>query len=280
MGWRARAPERTIVEALQDRSERSDSGGHRQVGDFSPIGRYLRTMNTTSKSIYRGHRFPAEVIEQAVWLYFRFPLSLRMVEDLLAARGIIVSHETVRCWAEKFGRIYANKIRRRAPRFGDKWHLDEVVISINGKKHWLWRAVDADGFVLDALVQGRRDRRAAEKLLRKLIRKQSRAPRVVITDKLGSYGAARAGMGMNFEHRQHKGLNNRAENSHLPTRRREKIMKRFKSARHLQRFVSIHDPIANLHNFSRQALSSSDYRALRSEAMIVWREIAELANAA
>ena len=237
-------------------------------------------MNTTSKSIYRGHRFPAEVIEQAVWLYFRFPLSLRMVEDLLAARGIIVSHETVRCWAEKFGRIYANKIRRRAPRFGDKWHLDEVVISINGKKHWLWRAVDADGFVLDALVQGRRDRRAAEKLLRKLIRKQSRAPRVMITDKFGSYGAARAGMGMNFEHRQHKGLNNRAENSHLPTRRREKIMKRFKSARHLQRFVSIHDPIANLHNFSRQALSSSDYRALRSEAMIVWREIAELANAA
>ena len=100
---------------------------YRQVGDFSPIGRYLRTMNTTSKSIYRGHRFPAEVIEQAVWLYFRFPLSLRMVEDLLAARGIIVSHETVRCWAEKFGRIYANKIRRRAPRFGDKWHLDEGV---------------------------------------------------------------------------------------------------------------------------------------------------------
>ena len=97
-------------------------------------------MNTTSKSIYRGHRFPAEVIEQAVWLYFRFPLSLRMVEDLLAARGIIVSHETVRCWAEKFGRIYANKIRRRAPQFGDKWHLDEVVITIAGKKYWLWRA--------------------------------------------------------------------------------------------------------------------------------------------
>jgi putative transposase len=241
---------------------------------------YLSAMMTTSKSIYRGYRFPAEVIQQAVWLYFRFPLSLRMVEDLLAVRGIIVSHETVRCWAEKFGRIYASKIRRRAPQFGDKWHLDEVVISINGKKHWLWRAVDADGFVLDALVQSREGRRAAEKLLRKLIRKQCRAPRVMVTDKLGSYGAARTGMGMNFEHRQHKGLNNRAENSHLPTRRRERIMNRFKSARHLQRFVSIHDPIANLHNFPRHAMSSSDYRALRSEAMAAWREIAELGVAA
>jgi putative transposase len=189
---------------------------------------YLSAMMTTSKSIYWSYRFPAEVIEQAVWLYFRFPLSLRMVEDLLAARGIVVSFEAVRCWAEKFGRTRVSKIRRRAPQFGDKWHLDEVVISINGKKHWLWRAVDADGFVLDALVQSRRDRRAAEKLLRKLIRKQSRTPRVMVTDKLGSYGAARTGMGMTFEHRQHKGLNNRAENSHLPTRRRERIMKRFK----------------------------------------------------
>ena len=208
----------------------------RQVDEMSTMSGYPSLMIKASKSIYRGYRFPAEVIEHAVWLYFRFPLSLRMVEDLLAARGITVSHQTVRCWAEKFGRIYANKIRRRAPQFGDKWHLDEVVISINGKKHWLWRAVDADGFVLDALVQSRRDRRAAERLLRKLIRKQARAPRVMVTDKLGSYGAARTGMGMNFEHRQHKGLNNRAENSHLPTRGREKIMKRFKSARHLQRF--------------------------------------------
>jgi putative transposase len=188
-------------------------------------------MMTTAKSIDRGYRFPAEVIEHAVWLYFRFPLSLRMVEDLLAAREIIVSHETVRCWAETFGRIYTNKIHRRAPQFGDKWHLDEVVISINGKRQCHVRAVDADGFVLDALVQSREGRRAAEKLLRKLIRMQSRAPRVMVTDKLGSDGAARTGMGMTFEHRQHKGLNNRAENSHLPTRRRERVMKRFKSAR-------------------------------------------------
>jgi putative transposase len=250
---------------------------------------YLSAMMTTSKSIYRGYRFPADVIEQAVWLYFRFPLSLRMVEDLLAVRGIIVSCEAVRCWAEKFGRIYANKIRRRAPQFGDKWHLDEVVISINGKPQCHVRAVDADGFVLDALVQSREGRRAAEKLLRKLIRKQSRAPRVMVTDKLGSDGAARTGMGMTFEHRQHMGLNhmglnNRAENAHLPTRRRKRIMKwimkRFKSARHLQRFVSIHDGVANLHTFPRHAMSSSDDRAFRSEAMVAWRKIAELGIAA
>ena len=199
-------------------------------------------MTKTPSALYRGHRFPAEVIAHAVWLYFRFPLSLRMVEDLLAARDIIVSHETVRRWAEKFGRDFANKIRRRTPRYGDKWHLDEVVVAINGKKHWLWRAVDQEGFVLDVLVQSRRDQRSAERLLRKLLRKHGRSPRVMITDKLGSYGAARRAMGMKFEHRQHKGLNNRAENSHLPTRRRKRIMKRFKSARHLQRFLSIHDP--------------------------------------
>ena len=125
---------------------------YRQVDELSTLVGYLSSMIKTSKSICLGYRFPAEIIEHAVWLYFRFPLSRRMVEDLFAARGIIVSHETVRCWAEKFGGIYANKIRRRTPRFRDKWHLDEVVISINGNKHWLWSAVEADGFVLEALV--------------------------------------------------------------------------------------------------------------------------------
>jgi putative transposase len=153
------------------------------------------------------------------------------------------------------------------------------VITIQGKKYWLWRAVDQDGFVLDALVQSRRDRRAAERLLRKLIRNQARAPRVMVTDKLRSYGAARSGMGMTFEHRQHKNLNNRAENSHQPTRRRERIMKRFKSTRHLQRFVSIHDPIANLFHFPRHCLSACEYRALRTEAMIVWNDVASLDRA-
>jgi putative transposase len=179
---------------------------------------------------YAGHRFPAEVISHAVWLYFRFPLSLRMVEEMLAARGIIVSHETMRQWARKFGEAFANQIRRRLPAAGDKWHLDEVVLKIAGKKHWLWRAVDQNGIVLDILVQSRRDKQAAKRLLRKLLKKQRRPPRVLITDKLASYGAAKGEVMPSVEHRKHKGLNNRAENSHQPTRRRERQMKRFKSA--------------------------------------------------
>jgi putative transposase len=235
-------------------------------------------MSKVQRSRFHGHRFPAEIISHAVWLYFRFPLSLRMVEDLIASRGIVVSHETVRRWAEKFGRDFANQIRRRAPQFGDKWHLDEIVITINGKRHWLWRAVDSEGYVLDALVQSRRDTSGALRLLRKLIRKQVQVPRVLVTDKLGSYGAARRTMKMGFAHRQHKGLNNRAENSHQPTRRRERIMKRFKSARHLQRFVSIHDPIANLFNLPRSCMTATEYRALRGEAMTVWAELAGIAQ--
>src|SRR5882757_3178531 len=142
--------------------------------------------------LYRRHRFPAEVIAHAVWLYLRFPLSLRMVEDLLAARRIIVSHQTVRLWVEKFGRRFADEIRRRsAGRLGDKWHLDEVVISIGGKKHWLWRAVDQDGFVLDVLVQSRRNTKAAKRLMRKLLKGQGRSPRVMITDKFLWRGKAR-----------------------------------------------------------------------------------------
>ncbi|CAN7692788.1 IS6 family transposase [Phyllobacterium sp. LjRoot231] len=225
--------------------------------------------------LYRRHRFPAEVIAEAVWLYFRFPLSLRMVEDMLAYKGIIVTHQTIRTWAEKFGRGYANKIRRRTPRLGDKWHLDEAVVSIRGRKHWLWRAVDQDGFVLDVLVQSHRNTKAAKRLIRKLLKKQGCVPRVMVTDKLRSYAAGNRQIGLTVcDHRQHKGLNNRAENSHQPIRRREKIMKRFKSTRQLQRFVSIHDPIANLHHFPRNKLTSSDHHACRNAAMDAWREIA------
>src|SRR5215217_5256833 len=176
-------------------------------------------MTSTTKSPYAGYRFPSGVISHAVWLYFRFPLSLRMVEEMLASRGIVVSHETVRQWARKFGQAFANQIRRRLPRAGDKWHLDEVEVKIAGQKHWLWRAVDQDGFVLDVLVQSRRDKRAAKRLLRKLLKKQGRPPRVLITDKLASYGAAKAEVMPSVEHRRHKGLNNRAENFHQPTRR-------------------------------------------------------------
>ena len=225
--------------------------------------------------LYRRHRFPADVIAHAVWLYFRFPLRLRMVEDMLAARGIIVSHQTVRLWAEKFGRHFANDIRKRSTgKLGDKWHLDEVVITIAGKKHWLWRAVDQDGFVLDVLVQNRRNTKAAKRLMRKLLKGQCRSPRVMITDKLRSYGAAKRDIMPGVEHRSHKGLNNRAENSHQPIRRRERIMKRFKSARQLQRFVSIHDPIANLFHIPSHDIPSSHHRELRAIAMEKWHQIA------
>ena len=226
-------------------------------------------------SLYHRHRFPAEIIAEAVWLYFRFPLSFRMVEDMLAYRGIGVTHKTVREWAEKFGRDYANQIRRRTPRLGDKWQLDEVVITINGKRHFLWRAVDQDGFVLEVLVQKRRETKAAKRLIRKLLSGQGAAPRVMVTDKLGSYGAANRAIGLTVcDHRQHKGLNNRAENSHQPIRRRERVMKRFKSACHVQRFTSIHDPIYNLHHFPRNQFSSADHRELRQAATNMWREIA------
>src|SRR3954467_7421243 len=163
-------------------------------------------MTPTAKSPYAGYRFPGEVISHAVWLYFRFPLSLRMVEEMLAARGIDVSHETVRQWARKFGQAFANQIRRKLPDPGDKWHLDEVCLMIGGQKHWLWRAVDQDGVVLDVLVQKRRDKQAAKRLLRKLLKKQGRAPRVMITDKLASYGAAKDEVMPSVEHRRHKGL--------------------------------------------------------------------------
>jgi putative transposase len=192
-------------------------------------------MTTAARSRYAGYRFPAEIISHAVWLYFRLPLALRMVEELLACRGITVSHETIRQWALKFGQDFANQIRRGLPRAGDKWHLDEVMLKIGGVQHWLWRAVDQTGVVLDVLVQSRRDTQAAKRLLRKLLKRQMRPPRVMVTDKLASYGAAKREIMPGVEHRQHKGLNNRAENSHQPTRRRERQMKRFKSAGQAQR---------------------------------------------
>jgi putative transposase len=233
-------------------------------------------MKNTRHPRYTRHRFPAEVISHAVWLYFRFSLSLRMVEEMLAARGILVSHETVRQWALKFGQDFANQIRRCLPAPGDKWHLDEVVISIAGRKHWLWRAVDQHGIVLDILVQSRRNAKAAKRLLRKLLKKQGVAPRVLITDKLASYAAAKRVVMPDVEHRQHRGLNNRAENSHQPTRRRERIMKRFKSAGQAQRFLSVHDQVANL--FRRPTnTSAAAHRVSRSRVFLVWSEVTGVA---
>jgi putative transposase len=197
-----------------------------------------------------------------------------MVEEMLALRGITVSHETVRQWGLKFGRVIAARIRQRRLARGDKWHLDEVVLSIAGKKHYLWRAVDQDGFVLDVLVQSRGDTKAAKHLLRKLLKKQGRAPRVMVTDKLKSYAAAKRDVMPGVEHRQHKGINNRAENSHQPTRRRERQMKRFKSPRQVQRFLSIHDPINNLVHLRRDHRPASEYRVARAQAFAAWAEVA------
>src|SRR3982750_4366327 len=159
-------------------------------------------MTPAAPSPSAGFRLPGEIISHAVWLYFRFPLSLRMVEEMLAARGIDVSHETVRQWARTFGQAFANQIRRRLPCPGDRWHLDEVCLMIAGQKHWLWRAVDQDGVVLDVLVQSRRDKRAAKPLVRKLLKRQTRVPLVRITDELASLSAEKGEVAPSVEHRQ------------------------------------------------------------------------------
>src|SRR6202045_314795 len=187
---------------------------------------------------YRRHRFPPVVIQHAVWLYFRFTMSYRDVEDLLAERGLDVSYETVRRWVLKFGPLFARELRRRRQRPTSQWHLDEMAVVIGGKPFWLWRAVDSEGEVLDLLVQRRRDKTTAVKLMRKLLKKQGFAPEMLVTDKLRSYGAAKSEIGLSA--RLHPGLRpkKRAGNSHRPTRGRERKMQRFKSPGSAQRFLS------------------------------------------
>ena len=183
----------------------------------------------TAASPYLRHLFPPEIITQCVLLSMRFPLSFRAVEEALLLRGVQVSYETIRRWCQKFGQQFANELRRRRPRPGDKWHLDEVFLKINGETYYLWRAVDQEGNVLDVLVQSQRNAAAAKRLMRKLMKKLQCVPRVLITDKLKSYGVAHRELMPSVEHRQSKCLNNRAENSHQPTRQRERAMQRFKS---------------------------------------------------
>ena len=242
----------------------------------------MATMRTMASSLnpYRGFRFPAEVIEHAVWLYHCFSLSLRDVELILAARGVTVSYESIREWGLRFGRLFANTLKRRRPRPGDKWHLDEVFIRIRGKLQYLWRAVDQNGQVLDILVQSRRSAKAAKRFFRKLLRGLQYVPRVIITDKLRSYAAAKREILLGVEHRQSRYLNNRAEVSHQPTRRRERQMQRFKSARHAQRFLSIHGRIHNHFQLRRHRLTADEHRAARDIAFRAWREVAGVATAA
>jgi putative transposase len=204
---------------------------------------------------YDRHRFPPEVIRHAIWLYARFTLSYRDVEELLAKRGFDVSYETVRQWVHKFGPAFARNLRRLRPRPADTWHLDEMVVLIQGRRMYLWRAVDSEGEILDLLVQPKRDKAAALRLMRKLLRKQGYAPRVLVTDRLRSYAAARRHLGLSARNEQGLRKNNRAENSHQVVRRRERKMQRFKSAASAQRFLSIHAPVHNTFDLQRHLVS-------------------------
>jgi putative transposase len=234
----------------------------------------------TGAPSYKGFRFPVEIISHCVWLYYRFPLSFREVEEMMLQRGIVVSHETVRQWCAKFGQTYASALRRRRVRPGDKWHLDEVFIKINGTSHYLWRAVDQHGNVLDILVTSRRDAKAATRFFRKLLTGLEYVPRVLITDKLGSYGVAHRRLTPSVEHRQSKYLNNRAENSHQPTRQRERAMKRFTSPGHAQRFLSAFSGISPHFRPGRHRLDAEEYRREMADRFTTWNEVTGTATAA
>jgi putative transposase len=218
------------------------------------------------------HRFPAEIITPAVWLYHVFSLSLRDVELLLAERGIVASYETVWRWCKKFGQCFADRLRRHRPRPGDKWHLDEVFIRIQGVQHYLWRAVDQNGVVLNILVQEQRNGKAAERFFKRLLKGLQYVPRVIITDKLRSYDVAQRRLLPKVEHRQSRYLKDRAENSHRRTRRRERQMQRFKSSGEAQNFLSAHAFIFGHFHPRRHLMAATAYRAIRPEAFTVWKQ--------
>src|SRR5919109_2405477 len=220
---------------------------------------------------YRRDRFPAEVIQHAIWLYLRFTLSYRDMEELLAERGVDVSYEAVRRWVLKFGPLIARKLRQGRPRPSARWHLDEMVVWIAGERMYLWHAVDHEGEVLDILVQRRRDTQAALRLMRKLLKKQGFVPKLLVTDKLGSYGSALRQLRLTCPHDRGLRKNNRAENSHQIVRRRERKMQRFKSARSAQRFLSLHAAVHNTFNLQRHLVSRTTPRKLRAEAAAQWR---------
>ncbi|MDT8356729.1 IS6 family transposase [Roseomonas mucosa] len=227
---------------------------------------------TPDAATYPGYRFPAEIISHAVWLYHVFSLSLRDVELILAERGINVTHESIRNWCRRFGSEFAAKLRRRRPKPGDTWHLDEVFLRINGVLHYLWRAVDQHGVVLDILVQDRRNGSAAKRFFKRLLADLKYKPRRLVTDGLKSYGAARREILPEVRHRSSRYLNNRAENSHRPTRRRERQMQRFKSAEQAQRFLSAHSMIYGHFRPRRHLMAASEYGCARTKAFRIWQQ--------
>ena len=224
----------------------------------------------TNTDRYHGYRFPLEIISHGVWLYHRFSLSFRDVEELLAKRGILVSYETIRQWCRKFGPEYARSLRRHQGPLGDIWHLDEVFVKIGGERHYLWRAVDQDGDVIDILIQRYRNARAAKRFFRRLLKAQGSKPWQLVTDKLRSYGAAHRNVMPSVDHNTDRYGNNLAEVSHQPARQRERQMRGFKSAGQAQRFLSVHGVIRNLFNLGRHQLSSANYRLLRERSFKEW----------
>jgi len=219
---------------------------------------------------YKRHRFPAEIISYAVWLYFRFNLSHRDIEDLLAERGITVSYESIRLWCIKFGAIYARRLKRKHQGYGDTFYIDEVFVKINGQQLYLWRAVDQDGEVVDVYLQARRDGAAAKRFFKRLLRSHDGEPRKIVTDKLRSYGVAHRELIPEAIHISDRYANNRAEQSHESTRVRERGMRKFKSVAQAQRFLGTHAAVSNLFNLGRHLVRAEHYRDLRVSAFSEW----------
>ncbi|MFT5693975.1 MAG: putative transposase [Oceanicoccus sp.] len=219
---------------------------------------------------YKRHRFPPDIISYAVGLYFRFNLSHRDIEDLLAERGITVSREAIRLWCNKFGAIYSRRLKRKHRGYGDTFYIDEVFIKINGKQHYLWRAVDQDGEVVDVYLQAKRDGTAAKRFFKRLLRSHGGEPRKIVTDKLRSYGVAHRELIPGTIHSTEQYENNRAEQSHESTRVREKVMRRFKSIKQARRFLNVHASFSNLFNLGRHLVSAEHYRNLRIGALAEW----------
>ena len=221
---------------------------------------------------YKRHRFPPDIISYAVWLYFRFNLSHRDIEDLLAERGITVSREAIRLWCIKFGAIYSRRLKKKHRGYGDTFYIDEVFVKINGKQRYLWRAVDQDGEVVDVYLQTKRDGAAAKRFFRRLLRSHGDEPRKIVTDKLRSYGVARRELMPDVIHDNSQYANNRAEQSHEATRVRERGMRKFKSVKQAQRFLGVHASVSNLFNLGRHLIRAEHYRNLREGAFNDWSE--------